>query len=735
VDTALEALSSIDSVTVSGSAGGPYTITFAGSHAGQNVAQLTGDATNLTKGSVDRTISYEFDTASQLTGVDDPAAEYDYTYDNLGRLITEVQDIAGLTPDIELVQTWNANSRRLSLAAEIGGTADFKNDYTYDNLSRMTQVIQQDVGGGNTVADKRVDFAYNALGQYTSLTRYQSTGTGTLVATSTYAYDTLNRLTDLDHKQNSTNLALYDYTYDFMDRITSMTHSLDGASAFTYDKESELTAADHASPRTDESYSFDATGNRTGGSYTNTTNNRTTADGTYTYDYDDEGNRSKRTKVSDGSYQEYAWDHRNRLTTVTFKNSSHTVLQTVDYAYDAFNRMVRRTHDSDGPGGSAATDQFFAYDGGSINPVLDFDGTSANDLAHRNLWSEALDQLLATEDVTNLGSAGNVLWPLADHQGTLRDIADLNEGSGVTSVTNHRTFDSFGNLTGETSPSVEYAFGFMGKPLDQTTGLIYCVNRWSDPFLGKWISADPIGFFGRDVNLSRYIANNSPNRSDPFGLEEMNNVWTAAPIGAQMELTGSVFSPMPTAGADAGVKISFATVKEVEDHLNKSPEAAKTLAELKNKGLTIVIDQTLKGEGTGNRARYDPYRNVIMLNNTTINTLSGATGYLFFEVVRAKHRAEQLALDTKVKTGEIKNPETYAEECEKLTFKYMVEFEKVAKAAMENQQWGPKGDIGYSALLATVDTEDEYIKWAKENGHYKIFLMSYQIIINNSKNK
>lgn len=62
----------------------------------------------------------------------------------------------------------------------------------------MTQVIQQDVSGGNVVADKRIDFAYSALGQFTGLTHYQSTGTSNLVTTSTFTYDTLNRLTDLD---------------------------------------------------------------------------------------------------------------------------------------------------------------------------------------------------------------------------------------------------------------------------------------------------------------------------------------------------------------------------------------------------------------------------------------------------------------------------------------------------------------------------------------------------------
>ncbi len=518
VETALEALTGIDNVTVTGSAGGPYTITFGGTQANTNVAQITADATFLTSDTLDRTLSFSYDAASQLTQASDPSADYDYTYDNLGRLTAEVQDIAGLTPDIEFAHTWNANSMRTSLASEIGGTADFKNDYTYDNLSRMTQVIQQDVGGGNTVADKRTDFAYNALGQFTSLTRYQSTGTSNLVATSTFTYDTLNRLTDLDHKQNSTNLALYDYAYDAMDRITSMTHSVDGASNYTYDKESQVTAADHPSPNSDESYTYNATGNRTGGSYTNTTNNRTTADATYSYTYDDEGNRSRRTKSSDSSYEDYTWDHRNRLTKVTFKNSGGTTLKTVEYAYDTFNRWLRRTYDADGPGATAATDIFFAYDDKSINASLQFDGAASSDLTNRYLWGPSVDQIMASEEVTSLGSAGNVLWPLTDHLGTTRDLADLNEGNGVTSVTNHRFYDAFGNLKSETNSAVDLIYGFTGKPFDEVTKLQNNWGRIYDAALAQFLSDDPSGFNAGDNNLRRYVENSPPNFSDPNGL-------------------------------------------------------------------------------------------------------------------------------------------------------------------------------------------------------------------------
>jgi hypothetical protein len=44
-----------------------------------------------------------------------------------------------------------------------------------DTLNCLTQVIQQGQSGGNSVPTKRVDFGYNAAGQFTAIDRYIST--------------------------------------------------------------------------------------------------------------------------------------------------------------------------------------------------------------------------------------------------------------------------------------------------------------------------------------------------------------------------------------------------------------------------------------------------------------------------------------------------------------------------------------------------------------------------------
>ena len=225
----------------------------------------------------------------------------------------------------------------------------------------------------------------------------------------------------------------------------------------------------------------------------------------------------RKTETSTGKVTEYSWDHRNRLTTVKDRNSSGgSVVKQVDYAYDAFNRLVKRTYDSDGAGAGAATNQFWVYDEG-INAVLQFDGPGASDLSHRYLWTDIVDELMADETV---GSGADTLYALGDHLGTIRDIANFNESTSVTSVTNRRTYNSFGKLVSETNTAVDLIFGYTGKQLDEATGLQHNLFRWYDSSLGQWLSEDPMGLAAGDENVRRYVGNRSSISSDPSGLQD-----------------------------------------------------------------------------------------------------------------------------------------------------------------------------------------------------------------------
>ncbi len=438
----------------------------------------------------------------------------------------------------------------------IGGTADFLNTYTYDALDRLTRVDQVGQSGGNSVAEKRVDLAYNAIGQFTSIARYKDTDGGTTneVATSAYTYDTLGRLTGLAYTKGGNNLFTpYSWTYDSLSsagmdfgeavadpragataasavfsglgRITQMV-SQDGTSTYGYDSKSELTSATH-SYQTNESYSYDNNGNRTMTGYQTGDDNRLTNDGTYSYQYDAEGNRTRRTKTATGEVTEYKWDYHNRLVKVTDKNSQGTVTQVVEYTYDVFDRRIAKEVDTTSPFDMAdAAIERYVYDdihNGLVSPdggnvVLDFvdpDGSGAQSIAmsKRYLYGEAVDQILAQEDLSKtLGDASRTLWPLVDNLGTVRDLAKQ-DGT----IAAHYKYDSYGNVTtGDTSKT---RYLFTSREFDTATDLQYNRARWYDAGVGRWLSEDPLGFAAGDANVGRYVRNRSPLAVDPSGLE------------------------------------------------------------------------------------------------------------------------------------------------------------------------------------------------------------------------
>jgi len=446
--------------------------------------------------------------------------------------------------------------------------------------ARVISVIQHGADGGNAVAEKRIEFAYDDEGRIISIDRYQD---DRLAVEADYTYDDCDRLVSPLYHQGGTPLASYAWTYtgsgeplllatasntdwspngglpsEFVDqgmlpvhdtdgvvdalmvggcaelsRLVSCT-SLDGTVTYSYDPTGQLIAADYSDESiADESYTYDASGNRVtanGYVYTTGEDNRLLSDGTYWYDYDPEGNRVARyidvnvngiLDSGDTDVTEYVWDARNRLVRVAdYPVDGAPPEQVVDYVYDLENRWIGSLVDSDGDG---TVDQRtgFAYDGNQIVLQFETDGDSdltPADLSHRYLWQpDAVDRIMADEQVASPDTQGDVLWPLGDHLGTVRDLAVHDPATDTTTVANHTTYDAYGRKLSETTAAVDSLFGFTGRPFDEYTGLQNNLNRWYDASVGAWISNDPIGFNGRDANPYSYVSNHPTDASDPQG--------------------------------------------------------------------------------------------------------------------------------------------------------------------------------------------------------------------------
>jgi RHS repeat-associated protein len=165
------------------------------------------------------------------------------------------------------------------------------------------------------------------------------------------------------------------------------------------------------------------------------------------------------------------------------------------------------------------------YDGNQIVLEFEKDGegaVSGADLSHRYVWQpDAVDQLMADER-THLDGSGNVatdelLLPLTDHQGTVRDLARM-DGS-TTSVVDHIIYDGFGKVVSESNPAEGSLFKYTGRATDNATGIESHDQRLKIAGNADWMSEDPSGLAAGDTNTRRYCGNSPTNATDPSGLE------------------------------------------------------------------------------------------------------------------------------------------------------------------------------------------------------------------------
>jgi len=477
-------------------------------------------------------IVHTYDRLGNVLTASDAAAEYEYVYDALGRVVEETQDIDGLTPVIVFSYQYSAVGLRTQTAATIGGVADAVTDYFHDPLGRVTLVEQHGVQGGNEVAEKRIDLSYDAASRYSTIAYYSDLdgGAGDLVMTAAYTYDPLGRLTDLVYTDGTpAAIREFGWAYDAAGRMLS--HDSDIASedvtSYTHDDTNQLTGADYTTGA-DESYEYDSNGNRVtanGGSYATDANNRLVSDGYFRYEYDSEGNliyryvdedSSETLNAGDTEVTEYVWDHRNRLTEVVHKDIFGGATDwRAEYVYDCFNHRIASLYDIDGDT-DVDLEERYVWQGKNV--ALDFvdsDGageTESLELARRYLWGQAVDQLFAQEKFDD-GGAEDVLYFVRDNLGSTRSLVDY-----LGQITATYSYDSFGNVTVQTGYITDTRYLYTCQEYDLTTGFYYYDARWYDPAVGKFISEDPIE---SDVNLYRYVHNVPTIYIDPMGLRKL----------------------------------------------------------------------------------------------------------------------------------------------------------------------------------------------------------------------
>lgn len=485
--------------------------------------------------------AYQYDAVGNLTRITN-ARNYqtNFTYDTANRLI-QVRDALNQST----TYGYDAASNRTSMQDRKGAN----HAYTYDQANRLSSVS----AGGTTIS-----YTYSATGQ--RLTMVDPTGT------TSYLYDSLNRLTRTTYPDGRTVQAAYDdagnrtsltypggtvsqsYTYDAVNRLTRITQgtlqwnfSYDGAgnrtqltqpngtsTLYTYLVNNWLASIEHRAPGGATlqafTYTYDLNGNRltqvdsTGTtSFTYDALDRLTQAaypagyGTWTWTYDAVGNRTQ--QVAPGGTTGYTYDANNRLTqaaSVVYSYDANGNLTSTSagqaFTYNPFNQMTQAT----GPGGTVT--HTFNGDGLKTRRVGPDGTTKYYHDGIRPIWETdgggAMTAQLDRDIFGNLLSRNEPAVRRYYHFDGLGSTTALtNEGGTVVATI---LYDAWG-LQRTSTGSGYGKYRFTGAELDTATGLYHMGARFYDPTLGRWLGEDTVQdkyFEPNTLNFYTYAFNN-----------------------------------------------------------------------------------------------------------------------------------------------------------------------------------------------------------------------------------
>jgi YD repeat-containing protein len=374
--------------------------------------------------------------------------------DELGRVIANAYDANGnltsVTDGEGFVTTMVVNGNGLVTSIttpdpdDTGPQTAATTSMAYDANGRMTTLTNPD--------STTIVHAYDAADNVTSITNE-------LGNAMTFVYDSLDRLTNSTDREGATT----SFSYDSVGQLVTETDALGNATDFEYNsrrwlEKQELPDPDGAGPlgRPEYTFVYDAAGN-----VIEEVEPQFASGIKREYEYDEEGNLIEQTHTASGDVKEFTWGHRNQLKRVATRDNLGVLVHDVTYTHDVWGRRISTTVDDDGAGPNAVETHGFMHD--KLQRIVEFiDGS----ISKRQLSADAVDEVLAEEDVANLSSTGTMEWLLADGAGSVRDVVDSNG-----QVTNHIAFGAFGEIVSETSSSADHWLSFGGAEIDRATGL------------------------------------------------------------------------------------------------------------------------------------------------------------------------------------------------------------------------------------------------------------------------
>lgn len=461
------------------------------------------------------------------------------TYDALGR------DVESLLPDGTVVRpTYNVANYVERIDAQLGGSAtstpfvtgaeynergqqtviDYANGMrlsnTYDPLTFRLRRLRTTRAGGDAVLQD-LNYSYDPAGNITQITdRAQQTiffDNQVVTPDNTYAYDATYRLVNASGREHVSSAGSSETTWNDAGR-TGLAHPSDGNAMRRYTEHYEYDAAGNllllrhlagSQGTWHRNYAYDEPSITEAGATSNRLSRTVIGSGigaTAAYQYDEHGNLLTMPHV-----QTYDWDFVDRLKRADLGSDN-----VVHFVYNAIGERIRKVVEKSG----VITAQRFYL--GPLEIFRRHAPTGSIVLERATVLIEQDGELLGQADTIRIDAGSPVTsepfirYLLGNHLGSV--ALEVDADALIIGYEEYYPYGSTSYQSARQERAPPRRHRFTGRERDEETGLSYHSQRYYAPWLGRWISCDPLGV-DSGLNLYVYCFDNPIGMTDPLGTD------------------------------------------------------------------------------------------------------------------------------------------------------------------------------------------------------------------------
>ncbi|WP_251057348.1 RHS repeat-associated core domain-containing protein [Streptomyces sp. ISL-94] len=456
-----------------------------------------------------------------------------YTYDDIQRMKTMTGATSYVTD-----ATWSGRTLLQQLELNNGGKKVWQT-FQYETGTDRLMQSKVDVYGSTTGPVKQSNYSYDQIGNVKSIADVAGAGTPDLQC---FAYDYQARMTESWTPATTKAAAAASGTVGSQVPVS-------GSGPAACNTAPGASALGGPAPYWN-SYTFDSVGNRlTETAHDTGLNALKDVKRTFTYKAGSHQVQKvvENTPTGDRQYT-YGYDTAGNTTTRTIGGNTQTL------EYDSLGNPVRISQPDDvtTTGQNEASETTFLYgpDGGRVQRK-DATGTTVYLPGMELRLDAGTTTAKATRYYAFAGQSIAIRTPdkklsflASDHHGTAEMSIDATTGA-VT----QRRMDPYGNSRGTPQGSWKGEKGFVGGTIDASTGLTTIGAREYDPFLGKFITPDPVvdTSDAQQLNAYAYAHNRPVSASDPSGLYDPDE---RAFCQGRDDCTNGRYTPKPDTNDD-----------------------------------------------------------------------------------------------------------------------------------------------------------------------------------------